>query len=247
VISLSDQSCLTAFERYNMPKDITVNIDKRSGELREGLYNALERAVLDSLDDNGGASSGPIVDVGAGRGELIRRLTKKNLECFGIDPEIDCVQSASKHGRCVQGGIEDLHTLLEGQTPRVIVCSHVLEHLNSPFNAIRVMHESNAPELVLAVPNVLRSARLMRAMFGKRRGDHPEHVYAWGHAEFQSLIERAGYSPVEWYVDRVTMNPFSNRVGGFLTTKLKSIENNTLPRLHPTLSSSLILRCRRKH
>lgn len=167
------------------------------------------------------------------------------MECLGIDPEADCVAMASKHGRCIQGGIEDLQQVLGDQVPKVIVCSHVLEHLNSPFDAIRTMHQTGTTELVLAVPNVLRSARLIRALFGRRRGDHPEHVYGWGYAEFDALVKRAGFTPVEWYVDRVTMNPFPNRVGGFLTTKLKSFEENTLGKLHPTLSSSLILRCRR--
>ena len=227
-----------------MPRDIALKLDERSAELRDGLYTALERAVRDALAES--AHSGLVVDVGAGRGELIQRLAARDIECFGIDPEADCVAMASRHGRCVQGGIEDLAQVLGDQSPQVIVCSHVLEHLNSPFDSIHTMYQSGAHELVLAVPNVLRSARLIRAMLGKRRGDHPEHVYAWGHAEFATLVKRAGYIPVEWYVDRVTVNPFSNRAGGFLTSKLKFFEENTLARLHPTLSSSLILRCRRE-
>ena len=226
-----------------MPKDISINIDKRHSELREGLYKALEQAVSDSLKSIETANP-LVVDVGVGRGELIKRLSLKNVECFGIDPEIECVEAASQFGNCVQGGIENLKAILDGRTPNVIVCSHVLEHLNDPFSAVRMMQNCNADEVILAVPNVLRSARLMRAILGKRRGDHPEHIFSWGHAEFTAFVERVGYVPVEWYVDRVTINPFSNKAGGFLTTKLKTFEEKTLVRVNPTLSSSLILRCR---
>ena len=225
-----------------MPKDIDLNLGKRNFELREGLYNALELAVLDSLSRT---KSGLVVDVGAGRGELIRRLVAREVECLGLDPEADCIALASKYGNCILGSVQDLPKVLGNQTPEVIVCSHVLEHLNSPYDAIRIMHQTGATELVLAVPNVLRSARLIRALLGKRRGDHPEHIYAWAHAEFATLVKRVGYQPVQWYADRTTINPFENRVGRFLTSKLKSFEERTLTKLLPTLSSSLILRCRR--
>lgn len=46
-----------------MARDITLNLDTRSIELRDGLYNALERAVSDSLGED--ARSGLVVDVGA--------------------------------------------------------------------------------------------------------------------------------------------------------------------------------------
>lgn len=228
----------------NMAKDITLKLDQRSIDLRNGLYNALERAVQDALRHTNLASQ-LVVDVGAGRGELLQRLASRKVECLGIDPEADCVAMASKHGRCIQGGIDDLQQILGSQVPQVVVCSHVLEHLNAPFDAIRTMHKSGAREIVLAVPNVLRSARLVRAMLGRRRGDHPEHVYSWGHAEFEALVKRAGYVPVEWYVDRVTINPFTSQIGGFLTSKLRSFEEGAFAKFHPTLSSSLILRCSR--
>ena len=159
-----------------MPRDITINLDKRGAELLDGFCSALERAVHDSLGK--GVPLGLVVDVGAGRGELLQRLAEHDLECLGIDPEADCVAMASKPGRCKQGGIEDLQQVIIDQVPRIIVCSHVLEHLNSPYDAIRTMYQTGATELVLAVANVLRIARLIRALFGRRRGDYPEHVYA---------------------------------------------------------------------
>jgi hypothetical protein len=226
-----------------MPKDITINLDQRSIDLREGLYSALERAVIDTLGEN--PSSSIVVDLGTGRGELLKRLSARRVNWLGIDPEPECVEVASRHGPCEIGGIEDFQQILGKRVPSVIVCSHVLEHVNSPYEAIRKMHQCGAQSIVLAVPNVLRTARVIRTLLGKRRGDHPEHVYAWGHAELTSLVKRAGYTPERWYVDRVTINPFSGWIGGVLTRHLRGLEAKTLSKLLPSLSSSLIVRCSR--
>lgn len=226
-----------------MPRDITLKLDDRGAALRDGLYRALEQAVLACLDNSPAGKL--VVDVGAGRGELLRILNAQDIQCIGIDIEQECVDLASEHGKCVRGGVDDLDVILGGERPHTIVCSHVLEHLSSPMDALHKMRETDAEWLVLAVPNLHRSARLMRALFGSRRPDHPEHVYGWGHAEFETFVQRAGFVPVRWFVDRVTINPMSRGIGKMLTTLLKPVEEKVLSRLHPTLASSLILLCRR--
>ena len=224
-----------------MPRDISLELDDRSAALRRGLYCALEAAVLDCVASCGDAL---VVDAGTGRGELLARLSKLSLNCLGIDPEPECVVAASRCGECLPGGINDLPQLLAGRSPDVIVCSHVLEHLDAPLAAVQSMKRTGAKHLVLAVPNVHRSSRLLRVMSGRRCADHPAHLYAWGHAEFEAMIRRAGYVVEQWYVDRVTVNPFSGKLGTKLAMGLRGLEETAMARLHPTLASSLIARCR---
>jgi SAM-dependent methyltransferase len=224
-----------------MPRDITIEIDTQGASLREGLYDALTRAVSDSLP--GPAGSAFVVDVGAGRGELLGRLSQLGVEVLGLDPEGECVAAARRHGPCVQGGAEQLAEALAGRRPDVVVCSHVLEHLEAPLDAVRRMRATGAGAVVLAVPNLHRASRLLRVLAGNRRGDHPAHLYGWGHAEFEAMLARAGLSVVGWQVDRVTVNPLSGRAGTWLTHRLRTVEERLTPRLVPSLSSSLIARC----
>lgn len=226
-----------------MPRDITIDLDSRGRLLRGGLYAALTRAVLDGL--SGTPAQAFVVDVGAGRGELLGNLARHGIEVLGLDPEPECVAAARRHGACVEGGVDQLDAALNGRRPDVVVCSHVLEHLEAPLAAVRSLVRTGAPAFVLAVPNLHRSSRLLRALSGNRRGDHPAHLYGWGHAEFAALLGRAGLEVAGWYVDRVTVNPVPGPAGTWLSDRLRPVEERAMARVAPTLSSSLIARCAR--
>jgi SAM-dependent methyltransferase len=161
----------------------------------------------------------------------------------GIDLEPGCVEVAGQYGECRQGGIEDIGQLFPDKDFDVIVCSHVLEHLDAPYVALKFFAEQKARDYIFAVPNPLRPTRLVRALFQSRRADHPEHVYGWGHPEFAALLQRTGFVVDAWYTDRVTINPLRGSLGQALTRFLVPLESSLLPRLLPMLSSSLIVRC----
>jgi hypothetical protein len=160
-----------------------------------------------------------------------------------MDLEPGCVAAAGQFGDCRQGGIEDIGRVFPDKVFDVIVCSHVLEHLDAPHAALKRFAEQRASGYVFAVPNPLRPTRVLRVLFGSGRPDHSEHVYGWGHPEFAALLQRSGFVVDAWYKDRVTINPLHGRVGQALTRLLGPLEVGLLPRLLPMLSSSLIVRC----
>ncbi|TCS71936.1 methyltransferase family protein [Sulfuritortus calidifontis] len=221
-------------------RHISLQLGKQEALLREGLYVALAKAV----DDCGiETRCCRVLDAGVGRGELLQRLQMRGYVTHGIDMELDCVVTASRFGDCRQGGIGDIARVFPGIGFDVIVCSHVLEHVDSPSFALKSFAELSAKAYVFAVPNPLRPIRVMRALFHSRAADHPEHVYAWGHAEFSALLQRCGFAIDAWYADRVTINPLHGRLGHILTRLLNPLETRLLPRLFPMLASSLIVRC----
>lgn len=224
-----------------MPRDISIELGDNEALLRVGLYRALRDAVRRSLVAIGAGPGALVVDVGAGRGELLRLLREDGVEGLGLDPEPDCVAAASVHGRCERGGVEDLARVLAGRRPAAVVCSHVLEHLRAPAEALETMLETGARAFILAVPNVHRPSRMLRVALGGRRPDHPAHIYGWGLAEFRALLEATGFEVAGWHVDRVTVNPTGR---AWLTRRLRPLEERWLPGLAPNLSSSLIAECR---
>lgn len=226
----------------SLRRHLSLSLSNQEQLLRRGLYNKLVKAVLSETKNTNAPLR--VLDVGVGRGELMRILDKRGCDVSGMDVDEECVLLGQKVGRCMQGEIKDICNIFNPGEFDVIVCSHVLEHVNNPHDALESMAAMKAKYYVFAIPNPLRSIRILRAVIGSRRPDHKEHVYSWGHAEFSALLLRVGLFPVTWYEDRVTLNPFRGRFGTLLTRLLTPVESIFLPKLLPMLSSSIIVRCR---
>jgi SAM-dependent methyltransferase len=228
---------------YDNPATLThisLQLTGHESNLRRSLYETLARAVCEPYPSNAELR---VLDIGVGRGELLQRLSARGHRCYGLDQEAGCVAAASKFGECAIGSFDDAPQIFGPVKFDVIVCSHVLEHLDDPTAALRQMRRAGANSYVFAVPNPLRPIRVLRALIGSRSPDHPEHVSAWGHPEFAALLRRCGFRTDSWYADRVTVNPCHGASGAVLTRLLHSIETKLLPYLFPMMSSSLIVRC----
>ena len=225
----------------SVPRHISLCLDTQEALLRHSLYAALLEAALTILPTN--PTPLQVLDVGSGRGEVLRLLAEHGCSPTGLDLEPGCVEAGRPHGRCLLGGIEEIPRLFQPGEFDVVICSHVLEHVDSPYAALQTLAALGAVGYVFAVPNPLRPLRILRALFGSKRADHPEHVYAWGHAEFAALLARCGFQVERWYPDRVTMNPFHGRLGAALTRWLRPLESGLVPKVFPMFSSSIIVRC----
>lgn len=225
-------------DRSSPPRDIALIQDERGSLLREGLYKALAAAASEGAQGNG-----RILDVGCGRGEVMRALGQAGFRMIGLDSEAACVAASAAYGEVHQGSVGDVEETFKGVGFEAVICSHLLEHLPDPHRALRAMRSLDARRYVFAVPNILRPARLIRALFRRRRGDHPHHLFGWGHAEFERLLRDCGFQVVAWHADRVTIVPFGGRTGTLLTRWLRPFEERGLARLFPMLSSSLIVSC----
>ncbi|MBN1909738.1 MAG: class I SAM-dependent methyltransferase [Pirellulales bacterium] len=242
---------LDGVHEVNPCAPVTGHIDTspttRSRLLRKSLYRALRQAVLqDAATCVNHPAPMRVLDVGCGRGELLGLLARDGLVVTGVDPEPDCVAMSSRHGACVTGSVEEAADLFQPGQFDVIVLSHVLEHLPDPVGVLRTLRAMNAAAYVFAVPNVHRAARLVRALVGSARPDHPLHLFAWGRAEFTSLLGSVGFRPLRWRRDRVTINPLGGAVGLAIGRVLAPLEVHLLPHVFPELSSSLIVTCQPK-
>ncbi|MEN8221011.1 MAG: class I SAM-dependent methyltransferase, partial [Pseudomonadota bacterium] len=109
-------------DSQDKPKDISINIAPHERLLRISLYEALLKAV-NSIADK---TVLRILDIGFGRGELLRLLAEKGHKVTGIDPEKECVRLGSQYGTCFQGTFEDVNRLFKPEQFDIIVSSHVL-------------------------------------------------------------------------------------------------------------------------
>jgi SAM-dependent methyltransferase len=223
-------------------KHITLKIDSYKTYLWNTLYQKLNQ-LINELKLNHLNVKRPlnILDIGSGRGELLKIMSEAGHSAVGIDSDPECVAIGSLYSKCLLGTIDDLSVMFEPNQFDIIICSHVLEHLSNPYQAVHLMHQLNPQAVILVVPNPLRPIRILRAILNSKRGDHHEHLYSWGHPEFIRMCEESGFNLISLDTERVTINPFKGKIGYLLSFILSPLEVKILPKLLPMLGSSIVL------
>jgi SAM-dependent methyltransferase len=141
---------------------------------------------------------GPVVDVGAGRGEFLALLRERGVDAWGIELEADLVELAAVRGLDVRlgDGLEALRDV-EAGTLGGIVLLHVVEHLgkNELIDLVGLARTrlANGGSLVLETPNPQSLYVYARAFYLDPTHSQPVHPI---YLEF--LLRHAGFEHVEF-------------------------------------------------
>ena len=127
---------------------------------------------------------GPVLDVGAGDGTLVRAFVRHGREAVGVDP-----YASANHPH-----VRDVELAEMDGNWSAVIFWHSLEHLREPVRALRHAATLAAPGgvLVVAVPN---AASLQARTFGDRwlHLDVPRHLVHISPPALVSAIEAAGF------------------------------------------------------
>lgn len=133
-----------------------------------------------------------VFDVGAGSGEVVYILRAMDYDASGLEPNEGYARFASEVlGLPVRHGFyQDAHIPQASQD--VVTMYHVVEHLESPQDAVRRVRLWLKPGgvLLVEVPNVEAMCQRPRSRF------HRAHLYNFNPATLEMLGRRAGLSVV---------------------------------------------------
>jgi len=137
-----------------------------------------------------------VLDVGCGEGFLSRVLLDRfpGIRLTGVDISPAAVERARQ--RCPEGRFEVAPIeSLAAMTERfdLVVCSEVLEHLDTPDAAVRLLAARTKGLALLTVPwePWFQAANFARGKYLRSFGNHPEHVQRWSRGGFVRLLEPA--------------------------------------------------------
>jgi 2-polyprenyl-3-methyl-5-hydroxy-6-metoxy-1,4-benzoquinol methylase len=158
------------------------------------------RAEYALLADSLVGVPGPVVDIGAGRGELLELLRGRGVEAWGVELETDLVELATAHGLDVrlEDGLDALRTTPQ-LTLGAVVLLHVIEHLgkNELMELVQLAWERLAigGKLVLETPNPQSLYVYARAFYLDPTHSQPVHPI---YLEF--LLRQVGFKDIvfEW-------------------------------------------------
>ena len=118
-------------------------------------------------------------------------------DVYGVEmSEVAVAQARERVGDCIHVGTLE-RAPFKDESFDVILFSHSLEHLFSPFDALGRVRRLLKPDgmIVIAVPNAdsLEARLLSQSWFPC---DPPRHLYHFGKAALTRLLERAGFRVV---------------------------------------------------
>jgi SAM-dependent methyltransferase len=141
--------------------------------------------------------SGPVIDIGCGRGEMLEMLGEEGFQGLGVDSNAVQLETARKHGAAViHGDAAEYLRSLDAGSVLAVTGIHIVEHI--PFPAL--------VELMLEVIRVLRKGGLAifetpnpRNLIVGSTTFHldPTHIKPLPSEVLQILLETVGFDQVE--------------------------------------------------
>jgi SAM-dependent methyltransferase len=165
------------------------------------------RAEYKSLADQLIGVPGPVLDIGAGRGEFLELLREREVPALGVELDDELVADASSRGLDIrlQDGLESLRVAGPGSLGAVTLI-HVIEHLppNELVEVVIEAHEKLATggKLVLETPNPQSLYIYARAFWldpTHTRPIHPIYLeFVLRNAGFEKLHDGGDALEFEW-------------------------------------------------
>lgn len=145
----------------------------------------------------------PVMDLGCGRGEVLRLMIEHQLDAVGVESDPDLVDVCRQHGLKVEQS--DILTFLDKQRGGGwggVFIGHLIEHLttadaNKMIGGVHKVLEPAGRVVILSPnPNWLPGV-------GEFWSD-PTHVRPWTISAISSLLEAKGFRIVDAGIDQAT-------------------------------------------
>jgi 2-polyprenyl-3-methyl-5-hydroxy-6-metoxy-1,4-benzoquinol methylase len=173
------------------------------GEFAESMLSKAEQLV---------GKRGRILDVGCGRGELLKIAREQGWDAVGIEPSSTFAEFARKYSgaKVLNQPVESCD--LEPQSFDVVILSAVLEHLYRPNETLQALARALRPggALFVDVPNERGLYFRMGNLYQKLRGRdwtvnlaptfEPFHVFGFNPKALRKLLQKHGLTVAEWRV-----------------------------------------------
>ncbi|MEO8352074.1 MAG: methyltransferase domain-containing protein [Chthoniobacteraceae bacterium] len=151
-----------------------------------------------------------VLDYGCGRGEALEIFGKAGYQVTGTDADEKCVEISRRHGAATLLNVADPLGQFGVGSFDVVVCFHVLEHVENPKEVLNTFRDMARNYVLLAVPNL----RVLINFFKREidiRGCNEGHLQSWDHWHLRTLAEKHCRLALEDWGFDATILPIFNR------------------------------------
>jgi 2-polyprenyl-3-methyl-5-hydroxy-6-metoxy-1,4-benzoquinol methylase len=165
-----------------------------------GSHNPIVRRIMAGFEsamtelvDSAGPSS--LHEVGCGEGYWVLRWNEEGLSARGSDVSTRVIELARENAarKNLPPALFEARSIFELQPGRdgadLIVCSEVLEHLETPEAGLRALQRVVERYVILSVPRepLWRALNVARGSYVSALGNTPGHVSHWSRKSFLRL------------------------------------------------------------
>ncbi len=146
-----------------------------------------------------------VLDVGCGTGYLAKCLLECGCSVMGLEGDAENVVCARRRGVTVEqtdlNNFGELFDLIGDRCFDYVVCADVLEHLEAPWNLLRMLRRNISGSLVVSIPNVAHWSVRRDLLFGRwsytKTGILDQtHLRFFTHETATVLLNQSGYEVV---------------------------------------------------
>ena len=167
-------------------------------ERKHTSSNPLRQLAINRYFDTVDALMPPVataINAGCGEGFDAQRLKKKRpeLNIIGTDISFEAVQKARQICPSMPVCVGDVtRPPFASPSADIVISLEVLEHLETPEDAVKAYKNLTRRYLLLGVPNepLFRLLRMASGMNIGEWGDHPEHVQHWNIFSFTRFLQQ---------------------------------------------------------
>ncbi len=155
---------------------------------------------------------GSVLDIGAGRGELLRKAREAGWKATGIEPSASFAAHAAHYSGAEIKSEPVEHCNFDEGSFDVVILGAVLEHLYNPDETVReiarILRRGGA--LYIDVPNEDGLYFRVGNLYQKARGRNwivnvaptfsPFHVFGFGPRSLKALLAKHNLKPADWHV-----------------------------------------------
>lgn len=179
-----------------------VHPDALAEYLEESTYDVVFEAVSKHVP-----RGAQVLDVGCGRGELMKRLSESGYDVYGCDMDDTCVKMARSYGEVRKLSVDEVSTdSFEGEFDCILM-SHVLEHLENPREALKRLSSLLRGVMVISVPNPYYLPHVTDALLRRKINYvNTGHLQHWDWNHFKTFMEvGCDQDVLEWFYDIVPL------------------------------------------
>jgi SAM-dependent methyltransferase len=230
----------------------SIHINYNQSEVGQYDHKFREKALFDIVESvfkGQDRSQIKILDMACGRGELLRELTEKGFDTFGMDMDPNCVKIAGQYTQVLRGDYSNIEKIFEQDSFDMTISSHSLEHLEHPKADLRRLVHISRKHVLIALPNPLALHNVINiGLFRKISNVNLGHRYVWDHRHLRNfLVNHIGLKVHSWHGDYIRLFPRKYGVRNFIvkTGIVRPIEVS-LMKLIPFMANSIIVLCEKR-
>ncbi len=144
------------------------------------------------------------LEIGCGEGFVTKHIHDLGFRVIGADISDEALRIAKKMFPEIEFLNIDIYEVDKFGKWDLIVCCEVLEHLNEPERALKVMKKASN-YMLISVPNepFFRIANLCRLKYLKHLGNTPGHINHWTMISFRRFLKQFNFKEIKFKTSSV--------------------------------------------